>query len=350
MRFFYLLISLVLLTVTFAEAQISAKTNDGINWQKTLRIRGVMEPLDPFNESKLYQLSEIDVNQINVDKKFVQIAQIASNFWMVMRDSLIQAIKKNQIDVYLLEENPIHKNVFEKSVKIGSYNILINELYDNVTAYQRRLGRSPAEILSIRNANRSTQPFVRVSIQPASMLEEFFIMYELEIQMTVDETGFKIDPLSLIIGTLVTANPQRDPAVLANPLVSGLFYDIYQEGVGFIVDLKEPKTYNYLVEHGIKFSGENNIIPYYDLLTMFHYDFVVFSESDNVLATNAVAFGYSLEQLQAMLQNRYNEITFNYLYGQPPQWWENYAKGGYTNGLFEIPEGFEPATEGNKEN
>ena len=316
----------------------------GVNWQKTLRIRGVLDKFDPFNESNLYKLSEVDTDSISVRSNYVQFELIASDFWIILRDSLQSAIRNNLVDAYTVRPG-ISKGasaIFTKSTKV-TYNDLIDSLYTNlVNATDARNRLRQIYVLDIGPFPQSR--YIPGRLQTPEEVYQLLTLFELEVIISVDETGFKMQPQSILFGTSHWANP---PDLDAQSVIDTDFFDEFDEGVGFFLDLSDEKTFNYLVESGIQFSGEKNIIPFYDLITMFHYDYLVYSESNNVVAEGANSFNYDLGQLRRTLLNRYHEITYTYLYGQPPQWWEQGKKGKYTNGMYEIADTTATAPGGN---
>jgi hypothetical protein len=73
------------------------------------------------------------------------------------------------------------------------------------------------------------------------------------------------------------------------------------------------------------------------LVTQFHYPFTIYAESDNVIAENWALTDYGYAELRKLIKNRYNELTYNFLYGQTPEWWKE-NKGDFTNGMYDLPE------------
>ncbi|MCA1746983.1 MAG: hypothetical protein LC655_04750, partial [Bacteroidales bacterium] len=79
---------------------------------------------------------------------------------------------------------------------------------------------------------------------------------------------------------------------------------------------------------------EYNILPFYDLITMFHYDFKIYSESNNVLA-DAADIGYELVGLENALQIKYNDLLLTNIYGQLPPWWIEQQRSNITDGIYD---------------
>ncbi|TNE72689.1 hypothetical protein EP331_06720 [bacterium] len=317
-----------------AFAQIERPDQDGVMWRKTLRVQGLITRMDPFNETSLYKLSEKKTDSIKIDRNAIQFEMVASKFWEALKDSIIQAVKRNRLDVYLVKEDPLRPEIFIKGTKITSYNVLLDELF---LGYQKAIDASDQrntkavyildkikpDVLQERTVTRST-------IKQKEDIIQLLTLFQLEMILSVDETGFKIEPLSLLIGSahfnsLPIMEPEQDYAILDG------YFNQFRAGFGIFVDLTAQNTYNFLVETGVQFSGEGNIIPFFDLITMFHYPYQFYSESDFVVAGRN-----DQDEIKRLMMNRYNETTFNYLYGQPPQWWESYNKGNLMNGIFKV--------------
>lgn len=331
----FLIVSISAFTNEYALGQ---EVNSGVGWTKTLRIRGVLEKMNPFNETKIYSLGNTENTNISVDKKLIQIESIASGFWVALRDSLKSAIRNNDVDVYLARENPEKKLIFIKGIKINSYNILIDSLYANMAKIaQNATTREGIYTFDVGNELTSVKRYFPRRLEKRERVFDLLNMFELELSISVDETGFRIQPKSLLFGSVHWNLPPPRPATVTSEFVlnSG-FFDRFKDGFGIYLDLTEEKTYKYLVENGIGFSGEGNIMPFFDLITMFHYDYMFYSESENVIDLSAETFKFDRDELRKNLLNRYNEMTFNYLYGQPPQWWDSYSKGAIMNGVYSI--------------
>lgn len=333
-----------------AYAQLSTE-DEGVSWEKTLRIRGVMSRFDPFNESKLYKLSNQNAQRVPAREDFVQFGMVASNFWTILRDSLENAIRDNRVDVYTLRDlqpyAPAEQTtIYGKGTKV-THNDLLDTLSTNLTGidhegkllYNLQLQRAIPEQSTIRRLSRSQ----------GRLMNDFGLltMYEVEIKINVDETGFNLQPMGIIFGT--THWPSRNEYEEDN-LLNGFISGVELNRVGFYIDMTDEKTLSYLVENGLQVSGEHNVIPFYDLITMFHYEYKIFAESNNVVAQGALDFNYDLQELEQTLLNRYNELTFNNLYGQPPEWWDQGEKGHFTNGLYEAIEDMQQQNNNQQQN
>lgn len=328
----------LMLSLPFVGSAQLTDMADGVNWEKTLRIRGIMQPFDPFNESNLYKVTN-DVEgskSLTSNSENVQFEMVASNFWIGLRDSLQTAIQNDEVDVYTVRESTIEgqDDIFVKGTKV-TYNDLLDSLSVNLVNDTDPNDRINQMYNITLERNRPQSALVRrYQSQQNRVFEDLSLisLYEVELKVSVDETGFQIKPLTVLFGTTHWSSPAT--VNLENILETS--FDKFGKGIGFAIDLTSEKTLSYLVENGVQFSGERNIFPFYDLITLFHYDYMVYAESNNVLAQGFQKFGYELDDLRQTILNRYNDLTYTYLYGQPPQWWEEGKKGGFTNGMYQI--------------
>lgn len=332
----FLMLSALFVFTDRAFSQIMRQEQDGVTWKKTLRIQGLLSRMDPFNETTtLYSLTEAKTDSIKITKNQIQFELVASSFWESLKDSVLSGVKQKKLEVYLVKADEERAGITNKGTKVTSYDILINELF---LAYQKAI--DPA------NANRSSKALYVMekggnpgfqsdrllvrNMKDKKQVISLLTLFQLEIILSVDETGFKIEPLSLLFGAArFNTEPFLEDGEDASEKTG--YYNLFDDGLGIFVDLTAQSTYNFLVETGVTYSGEGNIIPFYDLITMFHYPYEFYSES-NFVINNAV----NSDELKRLLKNRYNETTFNYLYGQPPQWWESYGKSGFMNGIYNI--------------
>lgn len=352
---------LTLVVSTSSDVVAQSSVSEGVNWKKTLRLRGLMGRFDPMNETNLYSLNDAEKQEnLGIQKDYVQMELVSSTFWMVLRDSLQQAIKAGMVDAYTLGRNPI---ISQYNIRTKGTKVIYQDLLDSLDLNYKKLMEQgvPPDIINPSGATADDRLLPlddRFLIQPDAngrIVKDFSLLgsYELEITIEVDETGFKITPTALIIGTAHMES--------GTPFPEDQWMDFYFSGydndgitaatppdawksTGFYLDLTEMKTIKFLVEHGVQYSGEMNIIPFYDLLTMFHYDYKIYSESNNVLAEVANQFNkYNLRELSSTVLNRYNDLKFTYLYGQAPEWWEQGKKGALTNGMYEVEQVVEQA-------
>ncbi|MGM0587951.1 MAG: hypothetical protein ACQETE_06035 [Bacteroidota bacterium] len=326
----------------YGYAQLSG-LEEGTNWQKTLRLRGIMNKYDPFNDSKLYQVTAENKGTLGAERQYVQFEMLASDFWVIMRDSLERAIQDDEVDAYTLSRigGTNDAPIMGKGTKV-TYSDLLDTLSTNLQEMEAQ-GRFMLNFQISQGKNGVAQPQDRVTqlmlnnstdnrlVSDLSQIS----MYELEVIIRVDETGFSLKPKRIFFSTTHWGSANElDMDNLMSGFTSGMDYN----SVGFMIDLTDEKTLSYLVENGLQFTGEENIVPYYDLIALFHYGYKVHAESNNVVALGANSFGYDLEELEQTLLNRYNDLTYTYLYGEPPRWWEEGAKGSFTNGMYEIPD------------
>lgn len=342
-----MLISLLLGVSFDARSQELGADVDGVNWKKTIRVRGMMSKFDPFNETNLFKLQS-DGGQISAKSDYVQFENIAQNFWVVLRDTLQNAIRDEKVNAYTL-------GVGQSLLRTARVKVTYENLLDSLTlAFNEFAPANDRQVAIFDPTDNTVKPFflLRRILETQSRAGsrrlvnnfEYLSVYELELTLSVDETGFKIRPQSVIFGTAHWAQMGLyDPE---KPLAS--FYTGYDindpnspKNIGFFVDLKEEKTIKFLIENGITYSGESSVIPFYDLITLFHYPYKIYSESNNVIAQAKLIFAdkYADVDLEGILLNRYNDLTYSYLYGQAPQWWEQ-SKGAFTNGMYEL----DPAT------
>lgn len=322
------------LNQSIIQAQVVRQETEGVMWRKTLRIQGLISRMDPFNETSLYKYTELQVDSIRAQRSSIQFELVASKFWEALKDSIISGIKTNRVDVHLLKSDPKRPNIYFKGTKITSYNVLLNELY---LGFQKAIDATDArnqKAIYVLDYERPEILPERIAVRNAIKTKEdvlkLLTLYQLEVVFSVDETGFKIEPLGLLFGS---AHFSTAPIMEEGDDFAHLkdYYSMFQAGLGFYVDLTAPNTYSFLVETGVMYSGEGNIIPFYDLITMFHYPYEFFSESDFVIAGRN-----DQDEIKRLMMDRYNETTFNYLYGQPPQWWETYGKSQFMNGVFDV--------------
>jgi hypothetical protein len=344
---FILLVSAVFATP--AMAQRFTEDLDGVNWSKTLRVRGLITRFDPFNETSLYRIGA-DGKSSNIPARadLVQFEMIASGFWGVLRDSIEVAMRNGKVNIYTLG---FPKNTTRTELRVKRTRVTYEDMLDSLSqAFGSFVSPNDRLVQIYDPAEGNVQGMARLVERLRSQTRgkriitdlRYISVFELELAISVDETGFKIKPTGLIFGTAHWATEATfDPKnILNESMYTG--YDTADlrnpKNIGFYLDLTEPKTMRWLIENGMQVSGERNIIPFYDLLTLFHYPYNIYAESNNVLAVGAFAFKdkYTLGQLQKNLLDRYNDMMYQYLYGQAPEWWDQGKRGAFTNGMFEL--------------
>jgi hypothetical protein len=308
--------------------------SDGINWQKTLRIRGVMKPFDPHRQSLNLSVAAGQTAGPATTADLTPYRHVTRNFWIALRDSMENAVRSGAVTAWTVERstNARMENIFLKGEQLG-YDDLLARMSRGMAAatrgddritqmYDLTSGRLRAQSDLVREAESRGEPF----------FEDFrrLSMFELEMIMYIDERGFHMKPMNLLLGTAHWDNPGFFDE---NDLLAG-FRDEFGNGVGFVIDLTDPNTVAYLSRSGIQVSGEYNILPFYDLITMFHYDFKIYSESNNVLA-DAADIGYELVGLENALQIKYNDLLLTNIYGQLPPWWIENQRSNITDGIYE---------------
>lgn len=326
---------LQLMAPTDAAAQYPV-VSDGINWQKTLRIRGVMKPFDPHRQSLNLSVAAGQTAGTGpaTTADLTPYRHVTRNFWIALRDSMENAVRIGAVQAWTVERstNARMENIFLKGTPLG-YDELLDRMSRGMTAatrsddritqmYDLTSGRLRVQSDLVREAGARGEPF----------FDDFrrLSMFELELIMYIDERGFHMKPMNLLLGTAHWDNPGFFDE---NDLLAG-FRDEFGNGVGFAIDLSDPKTVAYLSRSGIQVSGEYNILPFYDLFTMFHYDFKIYSESNNVLA-DAADIGYELVALENALQIKYNDLLLTNIYGQLPPWWIENQRSNITDGIYE---------------
>lgn len=343
----YILLAAVFLPLLPIHGQQLGQDLDGVNWKKTIRIRGLMNKFDPFNESNLYRL-KAEGAQLSASPQYVQFENVASNFWIILRDTLEQALRRDELDVYTLGYGT-------NGLRTKRTEVVYDDLLDTLSLHFMKFAPANDRLKQMYDPTEgNVKPYFLMKRLMGAQSGgqriinsfKFLSVYELELVLSVDETGFKIRPVCLIMGT---AHWDNQGSYNPNKLLEGFYtgYDVdLQSGpltpdkdksMGFYIDLTDEKTIQFLIENGIQYSGEQSVIPFYDLITLFHYEYRIYAESNNIVDYAKLNFAdkYADVDLNRILLNRYNDLTYSYLYGQAPQWWEQ-NKGSFTNGMFEV--------------
>jgi len=336
-------------TFNCAIAQFNT-VSDGVNWQRTIRVMNVFPPFDPYNELMLYEKLGINPDELKISRDFVHEANVAGTFWTVLRDSLNEAIKSDAINVYNLRPSTIRGQDF---IYVKDEQIPNDQLFDFLTnSYEGIIvGNNPTHTGAVISAldtyvyseDRGIQS-ANDNIQNYEDLQDINL-FQLEAIIYVDETGFGIKPTKLIMAPALFQNPnvaypfridefQDDP--------SAALIDQFPVEIAFMVDLTEEESIDFLTQTGLRFSGEFNVMSFYDLLTMFHFDYFYYSVSNIALRGvddgPFLDLGYDIDELRLSTMNNFNDIKFTQIYGEVPQWWLDNNRGGLTNGLFEVNE------------
>lgn len=360
----YIIVSCILLSAPFLglSDNLFAQQNEfsdasGVKWKKDIRIRGIMNKYDPFYESKIYNVKTSigDRESIPSDAQYLRIEYLAGNFWSILRDSLSVAIKNGELPIYSVVESQIpgQDGVYVKNQEItydeisrmlsANLNEKFNENAGNNTRYMYSLNTNSALTYDALQSNLQNMAAEGNSLYLVQDLN-VITLYELKFDIIFNETGFRIKPRSIYFSTahwdaanmnnspLFTNGSASVPVGQIDPDDFSGFSGGFSRGLGgFMIDLTDDRTYDYLVQNGIEYSGNSNTIPFYDLINLFHYDYKIYAENNNVLAQ-----AENSTDLEEQLLDRYNEIIYTYLYGQPPTWWKKGTRGHFTNGMFSI--------------
>ncbi len=320
--------------------------SEGVRWERTLRIQGVIQETDPFSESMLYDLADSQGEAIQASPENVHFEVVASHFWFALRDSIDHALQEDRIAAYSVRELPDRDGIFVGDEQLTYEEILdmlsvnLNEAYDPDDAFTQILDLNFNENVPYWQFIEDLQ-FDAEGEEEAVAIEgeginrfifdlSFMSLYELEVKFRVDETGFDVIPQSLLLGTaMYDGDDQFDP----DDMLMNMRSD-FANGVGVYLDLTEEETVNFLIETGAQFTGETNEIPFYDLMTIFHYDFSFYAESNHRLGA-AGDFGHDVQNVFSTIMNRYVDFAYTQLYGQPPTWWQLGERGHFIHGLFE---------------
>jgi len=330
-----LIASFIFLATAPLQAQFTP-VSDGVNWQRTVRIMNVIEPFDLFNEivnRDVINPSEIDGS---VGRDNIHFSNVTTNFWEVLRDSINESIKANDINIYSLKPSEIRgqENIYVKDQQIDGSTLdqHLSAQFDQVVA--SRFSGAAAQSAPFYFSNFQNG-ISRVSQRPPNFSDLIDVnMFQLELIFYHDETGFGIKPTKLIFVPAIfntAADFEEDRPV-----------EIFPYQFAFMIDLTEEQSLNILHEKGIQYSGERNIMSFYDLISLFHFDYFYYSVSNQDLFSATQRFNdrYELDQLRESTMNYFNELIFNFTYGQIPSWWIENGKGPLTNGIFEMSEDY----------
>ncbi len=323
-----------------AQAQIDP-ISDGVNWQRTVRVMSVIEPFDSFNQMLQHDRIGARGDEI-LTRENIHFSNVAANFWEVLRDSISESIKNNEINVYSVRPAEVRgqQNIYVKNERIenGELANYLSENFDRVVASQ--FSGAAAQSAPFFFSNFQNR-IVRVS-QAAPEFEnlEDVNLFQLELIFYNDETGFGIKPTKLIFAPALF-NSETD-------FNDDRPVEIFPPEFAFMIDLREDSSIAMLNEKGIPFSGEKIVVPFHDLLSLLQFDYFYYSVSRQDLFTRSQRDDndLSLEELRASVKNYFNELIFEFTYGQVPGWWIDSGKGALTNGLFEISETYRDRMEG----
>ncbi len=311
MRFFFVFFVILLI---FSTEKIHAQFNGeapGATWQQTMRITGLIEPYDFFGS--LFDMDE--------QSEIEQQEAISKYFWHPLRDSLSVAIREGRVNAYTIQSSgrPGMDRIFVKDEKI-EYNNLISELTASLRSVaNQRIG--DVIFLVDRNDVADVRNYVTDFTNYFENLNAIN-QFELEFIMRYDESGFYVQPTQIIFG--VALFPSR--FLFEENKMN--FFNEYENGLGFLIDLTETESLHFFSNSGVQVSGDFNIYPFWDLITRMNYDYVFYSVSGRELALSAdEPFLYELQEIRAELMNTVHERLLEQIYGQIPTYWLEQGMG-----------------------
>lgn len=331
----------LLLWSTEAEAQFTP-VSEGANWQRTVRVMSHIEPYDAYNEMALFDRLNDQQEGLKVSRDYVHFANVTSTFWEVLRDSINEAVKNTDMPVYTVvpSEQRDQEFIYVKGEPIPNEE-LVQRLEQNFQNYvNEEFATAAAQQTAPFYFNSTDNNLFRLPQRPPVYDNLVDIdLFQIELIIYNDETGFGIRPTKLIFTTALY-NSQAD-------YDEGNLVDRFPPELAFMIDLTEDEAVRMLTETGIQFSGEYNLMSFYDLITLFHYDYFYYSVSNQDLRRAEINFPdvYDLNDLRASTKNYFNDLIFSFTYGQPPNWWSENDRGGITNGLFEISDAYQQRME-----
>lgn len=338
---------LVLGALSFWTSDLQAQftpVSEGANWQRTVRVMNQIEPYDPYNQMSLFDRLSDEQEEMKVSRDYVHFANVTSTFWEVLRDSINEAVKDGELSVYRVtpSEQRNQEFIYIKGEQIPNEE-LVPFLEQSFNTYvNEEFGTAAAQQTAPFYFNSTDNNLFRLPQRPPVYENLVDIdLFQIELIIYNDETGFGIKPTKLLFTTALY-NSQVD-------YEQGNVVDRFPPELGFMIDLTEDEAVRMLTETGIQFSGEYNLMSFYDLITLFHYDYFYYSVSNQDLRTAELNFPdvYDLDELRQSTQNYFNDLIFSFTYGQPPNWWSENDRGGITNGLFEISDEYQQRMEEN---
>ena len=308
-------ISLILLffsvILTFSEARQIGEPM-GATWQQTIRITGLIEPSDFFGRFNVSENNNAEISN--------EFRKNAENFWHPLRDSINNALTDGRISAYTIR--PIGR-VGQERIFVQGESISYPQLISNLnTSLERVAGLRGGDVIYLTNRNDvvDIRNFVSDFSNYYQNLDTIS-QFEIEFQMTYNERGFNLKPIQLILGSaMYPSRFQFEDNRLS-------FFNDYENGLGFLIDLTDPSTTHFLNNSGVRVSGETSIISFMDLFLSLNYEYVFFSISGRELAQAADApFNYELEILRQGVMNDVHRLLLEQVYGQVPHFW--LEKGG----------------------
>ena len=305
---------------------------DGSFWQQTIRITGLIEPYDYFEqfmepEYIFDEDGDLVVTEDQASAMLNHYRSITGKFWHSLRDTVDVALRDGRLNAYSIMSSGRtgQERIFIKDEPI-EYSTLIAGLNHSL---ERVASLRQGDVLYLVNRDDvfDVRNYVADFNNYFNRLEAIN-QFEIELILRYSESGFTIIPTQLIFG--VAMYPSR--FIFEENKMS--FFTEYENGLGFLIDLTEPDTIDFLTRTGMQVSGDHNVFPYFDLFMKLNYDYVFYSISGRELAISAnEPFLHELERIRLGVMNNIHTILFEQVYGQVPDYWIRGGKGPIINGL-----------------
>jgi len=363
-----------------------------LGWNKSIRVRGLMQQYDPFNDvkvnsindslEKFRELSEMIGSQDSPDeqlverarkltpylseKKFIKTESVATTFWVKFRDKLEKRLKaeNNTLKIYKVREadqDPARSStqpVYTGGEATTEYDIALQWLNDGLDVVkeqgvERIVGNNQGlgsaaqanDAVMIRNLESIVALTGNVFAQDSDISVQNFSdlsMFEVKFDVNIDETGFSYQPKLIILG-MTFYRTQQDVPNYSSVMINEHYQEYTQsaihaldKGVGLVLNLEDPETLEFLITEGIEIGGNKVNMSFYDLIRSLHYQYEIRSENE-IVVQEATRFGYQdIEKFKNNMINNYTAIFLEQYYGKTPNWWADYDKGIVTKGLFSI--------------
>jgi hypothetical protein len=331
------ILSIIILAALSCLLYVEAKAQnlplqDGSFWQQTIRITGLIEPYNYFEQFLEPELvfnedGDLVVNEEEAAAMLRHYRSITGKFWHSLRDTVDVALRDGRLNAYSIKS----------SGRTGQERIFIKDEQLEYTNLISSLNRSLERVASLRQGdvlyivNRDDVLDARNFVSDFNNYFErlnAINQFEIELILRYNESGFNIIPTQLIFG--VAMYPSR--FIYEENKMS--FFTEYENGLGFMIDLTDSQTIEFLTRTGMQVSGDHNVFPYYDLFMKLNYDYVFYSISGRELAISAdEPFLHELERVRLGVMNNIHTIMFEQVYGQVPDYWIRGGRGPIINGL-----------------
>lgn len=332
-KIFSLIIATAIGCLFFVDAKAqNLPYQDGSFWQQTIRITGLIEPYDYFEqfiepEFIFDEDGDLVVTEDQASAMLNHYRSITGKFWHSLRDTVDVALRDGRLNAYSIQSSGRtgQERIFIKNEPI-EYSTLIAGLNHSL---ERVASLRQGDVLYLVNRDDvfDVRNYVADFNNYFNRLEAIN-QFEIELILRYSESGFTIIPTQLIFG--VAMYPSR--FIFEENKMS--FFTEYENGLGFLIDLTEPDTIDFLTRTGMQVSGDHNVFPYFDLFMKLNYDYVFYSISGRELAISAnEPFLHELERIRLGVMNNIHTILFEQVYGQVPDYWIRGGKGPIINGL-----------------